>query len=289
MGSELASTGLTNEQMSFHGRIHAAIGACSDKEKELAYLVYSGVERKHAIAQIYGEQWLNKPKYKVDQKYMQLMNGPAGVLFGLLSHPMNEAKLAPYTLSRIEKLSFLSNIAALAYKHAEFKTDDGTEIINSQAVNQAIRAISELNKMQGDHSAQQIEVQKTILSASLTAELSTEQATDLYRQVMQGGRIDDITTIEQAIEAEYEPIDYYNSKNIAAVKHENPSELTQVERSDTSEPIGISETENVEPELTQKELASIKAKVMEELDKPAPKIRVIDGVKKAIRPTKTKT
>lgn len=173
---------------------------CKPREKNYCELVWSGVPYRQALSEAYGVHWLDKTDAQIQSRHNELMKGAAGELFGLLASPLNELNLAQYSLDRAERMQMLTHCAGLALKLA-------TEQENANALNNAIRAINELNKMDGQHSAQQIDVKTVSINASVSADLSAEQATDLYLQAMKGARLDEVIEVE-ATETTYQPIDY---------------------------------------------------------------------------------
>ena len=197
--------------MDFYAELELARRNCKPKEQQFALSLASGLDEKHAYLQVFGQKNANKP-YIIQKKTQALLRGPAGVYFGLLSHPINEQIIAPYALQRQERLQLLSMGAVLAYKSAASDPD-------VKALNPMVRCLNELNKMTGEHAPEQVEVRSSIMAACINSEITEEEATELYRQVMRGSRItlDSNDSQAQPQAVEYTPI----------VQHNENAEITE--------------------------------------------------------------
>lgn len=174
--------------------------ACKPKEARFALSLASGLDEKGAYLQVFGQKWARKD-YIINKRVNKLMQGAAGRYYGLLMHPLNLQIIAPYALDRAERLQLLSMGAVLAYKSARNDPD-------VKALNPMVRCVNELNRMTGEHAAEQLEVKSTIMAACINTELSEAEATELYKQVVKGARITlDEPSDAPALDVQgYEPI-----------------------------------------------------------------------------------
>lgn len=193
--------------LDYYAELELARRACKPKEAAFALSLVSGLDRVAAFCQVFGQKYReDKRKYYVNKKIQQLMTGAAGKYFGLLSHPMNEQVIAPYALQREERIRLLSMGAVLAYQRAKEDPD-------AKQLNPMVRCINELNKMTGEHAAEQVEIKSTIMAACINTTISETEATELYKQVLQGTRIESIEHEEsQAKSIVYEPINAKKSR-----------------------------------------------------------------------------
>ena len=186
--------------MDFYAELELARRECKPKERQFALSLASGLDQKGAYLQVYGQKHRNKDYY-INQRVTGLLRGPAGRYFGLLTHPLNEQIIAPYALARKERMQLLSMGAVLAYKRSQADPD-------AKQLNPMVRCINELNKMTGDHAPEQLEVKGSIMAACINSETSEEEATLIYKQVIQGARIEEDSNVRQhkAEAIEYTPI-----------------------------------------------------------------------------------
>ena len=192
--------------MDFYADLELARRECKPKEQQFALSLASGLDEKGAFLQVFGQKYANKP-YMIHKKTKELLRGPAGAYFGLLSHPLNEQIIAPYALKRQERLQLLSMGAVLAYKSA--KTDPDVKGLNPM-----VRCLNELNRMTGEHAPEQLDIKSSIMAACINTEISETEATELYKQVMKGARIvlDSPNADEATQTIEYTPIVQHNEK-----------------------------------------------------------------------------
>lgn len=165
----------------FYRELELARRECRPKERDFALSLASGLSQSAAYCAVYGEKHRKNEAY-IKQRVAKLLSGPAGRYFGLLCSPMNDQIIAPYMLDRAERLRLLSMGAVLAFKQSESGDD-------ASAINPMVRCINEINKMTGEHAAQEVEVKQSVLAAVFTSALDDTQATDIYRKVLQGARI----------------------------------------------------------------------------------------------------
>ena len=216
----------------YYHQLTEAKKACNKKQLGYAMHLAAGQSKQDSLARSYGPHWLKRNSYAIERRHEELMQTPSGRYYALLTHPISQQVIAPYALARQEKLQLLSMAAVKAYQHSSMditsKEGDKVTVLNEKALNTMIRAVSELNKMQGDHAAEQLEVKGTILAATISQGMEPEQATDLYKQVMKGARIKYTEEEKQALEhTEYQPIGaVYNQE----------AEVVDVDVDDTTEP-----------------------------------------------------
>lgn len=192
----------------YYAELDLARRACNKRESEFALSLSSGLDQIGAFCQVYGQKYReSKRRYYAAKRIAKLMEGPAGKYYGLLMHPLNQQVIAPYALKRAERLSLLSMGAVMAYQNAqaEGKATD---------LNPMIRCINELNKMTGEHAAEQVEVHNTIMAACINTTINEQEATDIYRQVIQGTRIKGLEKQDNPLETiTYEPLTQKAKKN----------------------------------------------------------------------------
>jgi len=185
----------------FYLELEQARKACNKKQREFALSMASGLSEEGAFYEVYGEKH-RKNRSNVRNRCKNLLGGPAGRYFGLLMSPMNERILAPYALKREERLNLLSMGAVLAYNLASAQED-------IKAINPMVRCVNELNRMTGEHAPDQLEIKGRVLHAAINSDMSSEQATELYKQALRGARLE-LGYEEKEPESiecvEYEPI-----------------------------------------------------------------------------------
>ncbi len=187
--------------LDYYAELDLARRDCNKKQTDFALSLASGLDRLAAFCAVYGQKYREKKRlYYANKKIAELLQGPAGKYYGLLMHPLNEQVIAPYALQREDRLRLLSMGAVLAYQRAKDDPD-------AKQLNPMVRCINELNKMTGEHAAETIEVKSTIMAACINTTISETEATELYKQVLQGTRIEGVEDKSQANQGLiYEPI-----------------------------------------------------------------------------------
>ncbi len=184
----------------YYAELDLARRACNKRQAEFALSLASGLDRLGAFCVVYGQKYKEKKRfYYANKKINELLQGPAGRYYGLLMHPLNEQTIAPYALQREDRLRLLSMGAVLAYQRAQEDPD-------AKQLNPMVRCINELNKMTGEHAAETVEIKSTIMAACINTTISETEATELYKNVLQGTRIEGIEG--QSLASDEQRLDY---------------------------------------------------------------------------------
>jgi hypothetical protein len=157
---------------------------CNDKERMFAISLAAGMSKIQAHAEAYGYPD-NRTRKQIERRCYDLLAGPAGKYYGLLIAPFHDEIRQNYTLKRLDRMALLSEGAVKCMM--QFDVSKDTADLGRMA-----KLLNELNKMDGQHAAQELNVKGVILGATLNTEISDTQASDLYRRMMQGAELKDI-------------------------------------------------------------------------------------------------
>lgn len=147
---------------------------CDDREKQFAELLYAGIPKSRAFKQVYG--------YISNPQMLNKLAGPAGDYLDALRFFAAYESIPKILADKNERLNVLAAIIAKSYTfHSETK-----EAAHGAVV---IKAINEINRMMGTHAAKEINVKGVIMQATIDNKLTSEQCSDIYKQIMEGSRI----------------------------------------------------------------------------------------------------
>lgn len=189
------------EMPEYYQKLNEARKVCNKREIEFAQNYASGLPKHEAYRQAYNasNRKVRLSNWQVAKRCNELLAGPVGHYYHLLMHPYHEGILNNVMLERGERLRMLSQAACTMFKKAQQEQDKG-------ATSTMIKCLHELNKMTGEHAAQELEVQATILSASINTTMTDAQATELYLKNMRGARLPATVEREVVEQKEYEPL-----------------------------------------------------------------------------------
>jgi len=164
--------------MELYRLLDEAYQKCNKREREFALSLASGMEPNMA----YKASFTATSKDYIRQRVNQLLKGHVGDYYALLVQESHRNRMSPYIMKRADKMKFLTNLAM----KCEAAFDATQEAAQASA---AIKAISTLNQMAGDNAAQEVNVKGVIMQAALRNDISAIEATDIYKQVMNGARL----------------------------------------------------------------------------------------------------
>ena len=175
--------------MEYIFKLEEARNKCTPVEQSFALNMAAGMSIEAAYCDATGQNISDKARGTMRRGGETMLKGNAGAYLGLLLAPMHEELRQTYTIQRKERMALLSEASIKCMM--EFDKSKNTAHLGRMA-----KLVNELNKMDGQHAAQELNVKGVILNASIQAEMSPSQATDLYKRMMGGAKLEGVEHTE---------------------------------------------------------------------------------------------
>lgn len=155
--------------------------ACNDKERGFVHLLVEGLPKHRAYKQSFDSSSLDN--YYLSRKAKSVLAGNAGIYYRSLMAEVLDEKLAPFIMTREQRLSTLTSLVYMSLTQYDQDREPQQAAI-------AIKSINTMNAMTGDNAPSELNITGALINADLS-QLSAHDATQQYKDMMRdlGARV----------------------------------------------------------------------------------------------------
>ncbi len=167
---------------------------CNERERVFVHLLVEGVPQHTAYNKSYNST--SKDHYHHARQAKKLLAGKAGIYYRSLMSEVLSTKLAPFILTREQRLEMLTSAAFMALTEYDERREPQQAAI-------LIKAVNTMNAMTGDNAPTELNIVGQIIDNN-TANLSAHEITSRYKEMMRNmtARVKQNKTPETIIENE---------------------------------------------------------------------------------------